>query len=107
VAGEVRSPASFAGVGLSRSELGKPLSVAKLLRAGGYPIPSTYAMFFPKGFKTPIPVEVTGNRFTVRVPLDDRGRAGLYGVSVWATFPGSSELRQISLRTVAVGRGAK
>lgn len=104
IAGEVRSPATFAGVGLSRIELGKPLKTAKLLRVSSYPIPNPYATFFPKGFKTPIPVEVTGNRFSIQVPLDDHGRPGLYGVSVWATFPGSSELRMISLRTVATLR---
>ncbi|WP_437683755.1 CAP domain-containing protein [Sorangium sp. So ce131] len=104
VAGEIKAPAKIAGVGLSRVESGKPIPPEKLLRMGGYPIPPPYATFFPKGYKTPIPLEVNGNRFNIQVPLDDQKRPGLYGVSVWATFPGSNELKMISLRTVDVGR---
>lgn len=108
VAGELRSPAKIAGVGLSRIEAPKPRKPKELLKMGGYPIPKPYATYFPKGYKTPIPLEVTGNTFQIRVPLSDGGRPGLYGVSVWATFPGSSELRMVSLRTLYVEKtGAK
>ncbi|AKT40322.1 CAP domain-containing protein [Chondromyces crocatus] len=102
IAGEVRAPATFAGVGLSRVDPGKPRTPKELLAMGGYPIPAPYATYFPRGFKTPKPVEVTGNRFEIQLPLDDKGRAGRYGVSVWATFPGSKELVMISLRTITV-----
>jgi hypothetical protein len=50
---------------------------------------------------------VTGNRFRIQVPLDDRARLGLYGVSVWATLPGSGELKMISLRTILVEAGGR
>ncbi len=102
VAGEVRSPASIAGVGLSRVEPGKPRKPEELLKMGGYPIPAPFVTYFPKGYKTPKPLSVAGNRFSIDVPLSDKGRPGLYGVSVWATFPGSPELRMISLRTISV-----
>ncbi|WP_437494490.1 CAP domain-containing protein [Sorangium sp. So ce1014] len=105
VAGEVRAPAKIAGVGISRIEPGKPIPPEKLLRMGGYAIPSPYATFFPRGFKTPIPLQVTGNRFDIDVPLNDRRRPGLYGVSVWATFPPSNELKMVSLRIIDVGKG--
>ncbi|WP_437747713.1 CAP domain-containing protein [Sorangium sp. So ce1504] len=106
VSGEIAAPAKIAGVGISRVEPGKPIKPEKLLKMGGYPIPPPYATFFPKGFKTPIPLQVTGNRFDIQVPLDDRGRPGLYGVSVWATFPPSGELKMVSLRTIdVVGKG--
>lgn len=103
VAGEIKPPAKIAGVGVSRIEPGKPIKPEKLLKAGGYPVPAPYATFFPKGFKTPIPLEVNGNRFRIEVPLSDQGQPGRYGVSVWATFPGSNELKMVSLRTVHVG----
>ncbi|WP_437948870.1 CAP domain-containing protein [Sorangium sp. So ce296] len=103
VAGEIDAPAKIAGVGISRVEAGKPIPPEKLLKMGGYPIPPPYATFFPKGFKTPIPLQVNGNRFDIQVPLDDRKRPGLYGVSVWATFPPSNELKMVSLRTIDVG----
>jgi hypothetical protein len=102
VAGEVRSPVTIAGVGLSRVDPGKPRKPEELLKMGGYPIPAPFVTYFPKGYKTPKPLEVTGNRFSIDVPLSDKGRPGLYGVSVWATFPGSKELRMISLRTISV-----
>ncbi|MGK4004294.1 CAP domain-containing protein [Sorangium sp. So ce1036] len=103
VAGELRPPAKIAGVGISRIEHGAPIKAERLLRMGGYAIPQPHATFFPKGYKTPIPLEVNGNRFSIQVPLDDKGRGGRYGVSVWATFPGSNELKMVSLRTVDVG----
>lgn len=102
VAGEVRQPATIAGVGLSRVDIGQPRKPEELLKMGGYPIPAPFVMYFPKGYKTPKPLEVTGNRFQIQVPLDDKGRPGRYGVSVWATLGGSSELRMISLRTITV-----
>ncbi|EYF07644.1 Hypothetical protein CAP_8145 [Chondromyces apiculatus DSM 436] len=102
VAGEVRAPASIAGVGLSRVDRQKPRTPKELLTTGGYPIPAPFVTYFPKGFKTPKPLTVNGNRFEIDVPLDDKGRAGRYGVTVWATFPGSKDLQVISLRTITV-----
>ncbi len=108
ISGEVKSPATIAGVGLSRVDFGKPRKPKDLLKAAGYPIPKPYVTYFPKGYKTPIPLEVTGNRFRIKAPLSDGGKPGLYGVSVWITLPGSSELRIVSLRTIAVEKaGAK
>lgn len=103
IAGELRPPAKIAGVGISRIEPSKPIAVERLLKMGAYPVPQPYATFFPKGYKTPIPLEVNGNRFGIEVPLDDNKRKGRYGVSVWATFPGSNELKMVSLRTIDVG----
>ncbi|XXT14217.1 CAP domain-containing protein [Sorangium sp. So ce429] len=103
VSGELRAPAKIAGVGISRVDPARPIAPEKLLKMGGYPIPPPYATFFPKGFKTPIPLEVSGNRFDIQVPLDDGKRPGRYGVSVWATFPPSNELKMVSLRVVDVG----
>ena len=40
-----------------------------------------------------------GGRFAIDVPVTDGGKPGLYEVSVWASFPGSSELAMVSLRT--------
>jgi hypothetical protein len=51
---------------------------------------------------TPIEVRVDGNRFAVDVPLDDRGRPGVYEVSVWGLVPESTDLVTLSLRTVVV-----
>lgn len=104
VAGEVHAPATFAGVGLARIELPKPLMPGQANARRSYPLPQPYETYWPAGFKTPIPVQVDGGRFSVEVPLSDGGRAGLYEVSVWARFPGSQELVMVSLRTV---RGEK
>jgi hypothetical protein len=104
VAGEVHAPATVAGVGLARIELPRPLTPAQANARRSYPLPQPYETYWPPGFKTPIPVQIDGNKFSIDVPLSDGGRAGLYEVSVWARFPGSQELVMISLRTL---RGEK
>jgi len=108
VAGEIRAPATIAGVGLSRVDAARPRKPKELVKMGGYPIPKPYVTYFPKGYKTPIPLEVAGNSFHIQVPLDDARRPGLYGVTVWVTFGSSKELRIASLRTIQVEKaGAK
>jgi hypothetical protein len=57
-------------------------------------------MYWPPGFQTPIPVRVTGNRFSIDVPANDGGKPGMYEVSVWATVPGSQEYVMVGLRTL-------
>jgi hypothetical protein len=59
-------------------------------------------MYWPKGFKTPIPVQVDGGRFHVDVPLSDG--PGLYEISVWAKLPGGppNGFAMVSLRTLHV-----
>ncbi len=60
-------------------------------------------MYFPPGFETPKPVTVQGSTFSIDVPLNDRGRAGRYEVSVWGKYPDSGEaLVMVSLRTINV-----
>ena len=102
VAGEIQSPAKFAGVGLARIDAPKPISVAELNTRRSYPIPQPYQMYWPPGFKTPIPIKVTGNAFSIDVPVSDGGKPGLYEVSIWANVPGASDLVMVSLRTILV-----
>jgi uncharacterized protein YkwD len=102
VGGAVASPAAFAGVGLARVDAPKPLPVAELNRRRTYPVPAPYQMYWPPGFQTPTPVQVTGNHFAIDVPLSDASRPGLYELSVWATMPGSPDFVMVSLRTIQV-----
>jgi hypothetical protein len=102
VEGAVSSPATFAGVGLARIDAPKPIPVDELNRRRSYPVPTPYQMYWPPGYQTPIPVKVTGNRFSVDVPVGDGGKPGLYEVSVWASVPGSPDLVMVSLRTMPV-----
>lgn len=102
VAGKIDSVAKFAGVGLARIDTPKPIAVAELNKRRSYPIPQPFQMYWPKGYKTPIPVAVNGNAFDITVPLSDGGKAGLYEVSVWASVPGAADLVMVSLRTVLV-----
>jgi uncharacterized protein YkwD len=102
VAGEVTSPASFGAVAVARIDLLKPRQAASLNGTGSYQLPAPYATYLPKGFVTPIEVRVDGNRFSVDVPLDDRGKPVVYEVSVWGLVPESSDLVTLSLRTVVV-----
>jgi hypothetical protein len=65
-------------------------------------MPAPFVLYSPPGFKTPKPVKVDGDRFSVDLPLTEHGQPGRYEVSVWATFPGSSTLSMVSLRVVDV-----
>jgi uncharacterized protein YkwD len=102
IEGEVRTPAVFAGIGIARIDMPKPLTVDQANAARRYKDPDPYATYFPKGFVSPIPVQVVGRRFSIKVPLSDKGKPGLYQVSIWANVPGTKDLTPISLRTIAV-----
>ena len=104
IEGKLRAPAQIAGVGFSRAEPRRPMSAAEIKKTHGYPIPSPYIMFFPAGFSTKIVLNAdkANNTFWIEAPIGEGNRPGLYGVSVWGTFPGSKELVIVSLRTVEV-----
>jgi uncharacterized protein YkwD len=102
VKGEASTPVKFAAVGVARIDRAKPLTVTHLNSTYTYTMPAPFVLYSPPGFKTPKPVKVEGNRFSVELPLSDGGRPGRYEVSVWATFPGSSTLAMVSLRVIDV-----
>jgi uncharacterized protein YkwD len=102
VEGSVGAPATFAGVGLARTDAPKPLSVSELNKRRSYPVPKPYQMYWPPGFQTPIPVKVTGTHFAIDVPVSDGGQAGMYELSVWANVPGTKDLQMVSIRTIQV-----
>ena len=102
VTGAVAAPATFAGVGLARVDAPAPVAVPELNRRRSYPVPAPYQMYWPPGFQTPIPVQVSGGRFAVTLPVSDGGRPGMYELSVWAQVPGTKDLTMISLRTIQV-----
>jgi hypothetical protein len=77
-------------------------TAAELNQTHGYPVPTPYVTYFPKGFVTPVPVKVEGKSFAIDVPLDDERRPGIYEVSVWASVPETKDLIMVSLRTISV-----
>lgn len=102
VAGEIKEPLRFGGVGIGRDELPSPKSAAELNTTSVYRIPSPDTLYFPPGFKTPKPVQVDGQRFSIDLGLGPAARPGRYHVSVWAKSAGSNELFMVSLRTIMV-----
>jgi uncharacterized protein YkwD len=102
VAGEVRAPVEFGGVGIARTRLPGPMAFEELSAKKTYHVPEPYVLYFPAGYKTPKPVHVEGRHFSIGVTLDDHGSRGLYEVSVWGKHPGSDALVPISLRTIVV-----
>ena len=102
VSGEVRSPVKFGGVGIGRIEPAHPRTAADLNKTYTYTVPEPFVLYFPKGYKTPKPVEVKGNHFSIEVPLADQGKKGRYEVSVWGSYPGDSALVMVSLRVIDV-----
>lgn len=102
VSGEVRAPVKFGGVGVARIEPARPRTAEELNKTYTYTVPDPFVLYFPKGYKTPKPVDVSGNRFSIEVPLSDHGKKGRYEVSVWGSYPGDSALVMVSLRVVDV-----
>lgn len=103
ISGRVEDPVEFGGVGLARIEPRRAMSAAKLNETSTYPVPTPYALYFPKGFKTPKPVALDGKRFSIDLTLSDHGRAGRYQVSIWGRYPGAgNQLVMVSLRTIEV-----
>jgi uncharacterized protein YkwD len=105
VEGSVHPPATFAGVGLARAPTPKPLPVGELNRRRSYPVPTPFITYWPKGYETPVPVQLSGDRFSVDVPISDGGKGGLYELSVWARVPGTEDLVMVSLRTIQATSG--
>lgn len=101
VRGEVHEPMEFGGVGLARIPLPKPVSFEELSQRGTYPVPEPDVLYFPKGYKTPKPVHVENNRFSIEIEVGSAGK-GLYEVSIWGRPAGEEALIPISIRTVLV-----
>ena len=102
VSGEIREPLRFGGVGLGRIELAKPISAKELNATSTYRIPQPSTLYFPPGFKTPKPVKVDGQSFSIDFDLGNKPTSGRYEVSIWAKEAGKNELFMVSLRTIVV-----
>lgn len=102
VAGEVHGPVTFGGIGVARIDPAKPVAAKDLLKRSTYPMPEPFVLYSPPGYKTPKPVQVHDNRFTVDIPLSEAGRPGRYAISVWVTFRGEKDLAMASLRVISV-----
>ena len=98
-AGTIEKPLVFGGVGIGRTALPRAIPRERL-KGGVYRIPEPDTMYFPPGFKTPKPVKVEGQRFSIDLVLGKS--AGIYAISIWAKKPGSEPLFMISMRTVTV-----
>jgi len=102
VAGEIRAPLAFGGVGIGRIDLASPKIAQELNSTSVYRIPQPETLYFPPGFKTPKPVKVNGKAFAIDVGLGPRPGPGRYEVSIWGKEAGKSELFMVSLRTIVV-----
>jgi uncharacterized protein YkwD len=100
--GEIREPLRFGGVGVGRIDLPKPIPAKELNKTSSYRIPQPETLYFPPGFKTPKPVQVDGQKFSIEVGLGKKPGPGRYEVSVWGKEAGSNELFMVSLRTIMV-----
>jgi hypothetical protein len=103
VEGTMLAPATIGGVGLARAERPHKITVEDANKRRSYPVPQPYQMYWPPGYKTPIPLKVNGASFAIDLPISDGDRPGMYELSVWARFPGSTEFVMVGLRTIQVG----
>lgn len=102
VAGELRAPMRFGGVGVGRIDLASEKSARELNSTSVYRIPQPETLYFPAGFKTPQPVKVTGQAFSIDIGLGSQPRPGRYEISIWGKQPDNNELFMVSLRTIVV-----
>ncbi|HXK18370.1 MAG TPA: CAP domain-containing protein, partial [Polyangiaceae bacterium] len=102
VAGDLHDPIRFGGIGIARIDLAAPKSAQELNATSVYRIPEPETLYFPPGFKTPKPVKVDGQAFSIDVGLGRGPRAGRYEVSIWGKQQGQSDLFMVSLRTIVV-----
>lgn len=102
VEGTISAPATFGGVGVARVDAPKPIAPSEANKRRSYLVPPPYQMYWPKGFVTPVPVEVVGNVFRIDVPLSDGGKPGLYEVSVFGKLPGMKSHGMLGVRTIEV-----
>ncbi len=102
IAGELKGPIRFGGIGVGHIDLPTSRTAAELNATSIYRIPEPETLYFPPGFKTPKPVKVEGQAFSIDVGLGPRPAAGRYEVSIWGKQPGSNELFMVSLRTIVV-----
>lgn len=100
VAGEVKTPVTFGGVGLGRVDPAKPMTAAELNQTSTYAMPAPDTLYAPEGYVTPKPVKLDGAKFEIELPLGKQ--PGRYMVSVWGRYPGADELVMISLRSITV-----
>lgn len=100
IAGKVSEPLIFGGVGIGQKPLPQPKRVEEVSGARVYAIPAPDQLYFGPGFKSPKPVTVDGNRFSIE--LDLGAKRGQYSVSIWAREKNSNKLFMVSLRTIAV-----
>jgi uncharacterized protein YkwD len=100
VEGAVSAPATFAGIGMARVDAPRAVPVAELNTRRSYPTPRPYQMYWPPGFKTPIPVKVENNHFAIDVPVSDGGKPGMYELSIWAKVPSTPDYVLVSIRTL-------
>jgi len=102
VAGEIREPLRFGGVGVGHTDPPSPKTPKALNATSVYRIPTPDTLYFPPGFKTPKPVKLEGQAFSIDVGLGKSPKAGRYELSIWGKQPGSKELFMVSLRTIMV-----
>lgn len=102
VSGELAGGAALHGIFAAYHDR-RPMGTDELNRTSSYSHPwPPFGRYFPPGYVTDGPVQVTGNRFAASVRLNDQGRRGTYYIYVTATLPGHADPQLVSLRTVAV-----
>lgn len=102
VEGTLSNGARPTGVGVARVAAPTPIPVRELNRRRSYPVPKPFQMYWGPGFVTPIVAKISGSSIAIDVPLSDKGRPGLYEISVWAKLGASEEQTMVSLRTILV-----
>lgn len=101
VSGTLDEGIRFFAVSLGRADV-SPLTVEQLNRTSSYSEPSPAVSYFPAGYVSPRPVEVSGQRFQVDLLPEHLQTPGTYYIYIWATLGDSNKPVLVSSRTVVV-----
>ncbi len=101
VAGTLNEGVQFYGISLG-SVTPQPMTVDQLNQTRSYSEPSPTVTFFPKGYVTPQPVQVTGQSFSLDIAGTQFQHPGTYYVYIWAVPDKGGKPALVSGRTVVV-----
>lgn len=99
VTGRFGSGVSPGAVGFTRLDEPTPLSVAEANRRRAIAQKPADTLYWPRGYKSDIYVEMNGSDFAIDFAFP---KPGFYELSVWAKFPGEKDYATVSLRTLRV-----
>jgi len=102
--GKLNAGINIYAVDLGWEDYPKPMSIAQLAATYSYNSPDALVSFWPQGFKTPVPIMVDDQGFSLDLPLSRTYKPGIYYLTIWGKRPGDKEAIVVSDRVITVDK---